>query len=84
MLKDPTNFLLYQWQRGNVLACHARVPGSNPDLYISFFRSSMPIKMIKMAKRHPRRAMTVLKPCGNAFSAQKPIWDPSWIEKPLN
>ena len=39
--------------------------------------------MMKMAKRDPRRALTALKPCGNAFSAQKPIWSPSWIEKPL-
>ena len=29
------------------------------------------IKMMKMPKRDPRRAQTVLKPCGNAFSAQK-------------
>ena len=40
--------------------------------------------MMKMAKWDARRALMVLKPCGNAFSAQKPIWDPSWIEKPLN
>ena len=39
--------------------------------------------MMKMAKREPRRALTVVKLCGNAFSAQKPIWGPSWIEKPL-
>ena len=38
---------------------------------------------MKMAKRDPRRALTVLKPRGNAFSAKKPIWGPSWIEKPL-
>ena len=34
--------------------------------------------MMKMPKRDPRRAQTVLKPCGNAFSAQKPIWEPIW------
>ena len=39
--------------------------------------------MMKMAKRDPRRVLTVLKPCRNAFSAQKPTWGPSWIEKPL-
>ena len=39
--------------------------------------------MIKIAKRGPRLALTVLAPCGNAFSAQKPIWGPSWIEKPV-
>ena len=39
--------------------------------------------MMKMAKRDLRRALTALKPCGNAFSAQKPIWGPSWIDKPL-
>ena len=26
---------------------------------------------MKMGKQDPRRALTVLKPCGNAFSAQK-------------
>ena len=40
--------------------------------------------MMKIAKRDPRRALTVLKPCGNAFSAQKPIMGSSCIEKPLN
>ena len=29
------------------------------------------MKMEKMAKTDPRRGLTVLKPCGNAFSAQK-------------
>ena len=29
------------------------------------------IKMMKMAKWDARRALMVLKPCGNAFSAQK-------------
>ena len=37
--------------------------------------------MIKIAKRGPRLALTVLAPCGNAFSVQKPIWGNSWIEK---
>ena len=35
------------------------------------FLGLLNIKMMKMAKRDPRRAQTVLKPCGNAFSAQK-------------
>ena len=39
---------------------------------------------MKMAKRDPRRALMVLKPRGNAFQRKKPIWGPSWIEKPLN
>ena len=41
------------------------------------------MKMMKIAKRDPKRALTVLKPCGNAFPAQKLKKDPSWIEKPL-
>ena len=37
----------------------------------SHFLGLLNIKMMKMDKREPRRALTVLKPSGNAFSAQK-------------
>ena len=35
------------------------------------FLGLLNIKMMKMAKRDPRCALTVLKPCGNDFSAQE-------------
>ena len=37
----------------------------------SHFLRLLNIKMMKMAKRDPRRTLMLLKLCGNAFSAQK-------------
>ena len=37
--------------------------------------------MIKIAQSDPKHFLMVLRPCGNVFSAQKPIWGPSWIGK---
>ena len=41
------------------------------------------IEKMKMAKEDPRRALTVLKPCGNVFSAQKTYMGPILDRKTL-